>query len=74
MQNKKLITSKTAISLIIISIILVIAATIFIIWNTNKFRDNTIFNVKNSLAVKAEIITTGIEKLMLDTDFYLILF
>ncbi|MCD4834144.1 MAG: PAS domain S-box protein [Bacteroidales bacterium] len=66
MKNKKFITSRTTISLIIISITFLSSAIYFVIWNTNKFKDNTVFSVKNSLTVKAEIIAAGIENLMLE--------
>ncbi|MBU8891921.1 MAG: PAS domain S-box protein [Bacteroidales bacterium] len=64
MKNKNIITSKTAISIIIISIIFLISSIIFIAWSINKYRSTVISNSKNSLSVKIDIITYGIEELL----------
>ena len=64
MKNKKFILSKSSISLLVISIVFIGSAIIFAVWNNNKFKDKIISSAKNNLSVKAEIIATGIEKLL----------
>ncbi|MCK5169638.1 MAG: cache domain-containing protein, partial [Bacteroidales bacterium] len=64
MKNKKFITSKISISILIISIVFIGLAIIFAVWNNNKFKEKIILSAKSNLSVKAEIIATGIEKLL----------
>ncbi len=64
MINKKFILSKSSISLLVISIVFIGSVIIFAVWNNNKFKDKIISSAKNNLSVKAEIIATGIEKLL----------
>ena len=66
MKNKKFITSKISISILIISIVFIVSVLIFAIWDNNKFKESVISNTKNNLSIKAEIIATGIEKLLIE--------
>ena len=66
MKNKKFITSKISIKILLISIVFISSTIIFAVWNNYKFKDKVITSTKNNLSVKSEIIATGIEKLLLE--------
>ncbi|MCK5170481.1 MAG: PAS domain S-box protein, partial [Bacteroidales bacterium] len=66
MKNKKFILSKSSISLLVVSTVFIALAISFAMWNNQNFKDKIISSAKNNLSVKAEIIATGIEKLLLE--------